>query len=180
MLCKGKGRSLGLVLKCTWLQVYVRVFVCVCVSALVCLFVCFPCGYTNYKGQRCEGNPQTGGATGQIKYTLYYAPQSTSNATRQFKEACFQFMISNLRVGSEGGRGRGLCVWSFFGKSHRSEKKLSRGDGVEGNRWATEATAGFTERRELIPQLQMTGPSYLDCHSHACQSCMCENCVRHW
>lgn len=132
-MCKGKKRSLGLVLKCTWLQVYV----CVCLHLFVCFF--FPCGYTNYKGQRCEGNPQTGGATGQIKYTLYYAPQSTSNATRQFKEACFQFMISNLRVGGRGGEGD--FVLGVFSANLTGAKKLSWGDGVEGNRWATEATA---------------------------------------
>lgn len=118
---------------CAEMHMVAGVCVCVCVYVRLHLFVCFfPYGYTNYKGQRCEGNPQTGGATGQIKYTLYYAPQSTSNATRQFKEACFQFVISNLRVGSEGG-----------GANLTGAKKLSWGDGVEGNRWATEATAGL-------------------------------------
>lgn len=114
---------------------------CVCACALATLSGC-----TNYKGQRCEENPETSVATGRIKYSLYDGPQRTSNATYQFKEARFHFMISDLRVWRAclggGGGGVGLSVWIFFSKPYRAKKKkpkkLSRGDGVEGSRWPIE------------------------------------------
>lgn len=48
-------------------------------------------------------------------------------------------MISNLRVGGRGGEGD--FVFGVFSANLTGAKKLSWDDGVEGNRWAAEATA---------------------------------------